>query len=299
MESKILEKKKTLKNFWEKDDYYVFAKDVTLAGFLKNSGLKRLRKYVSRASNIIDIGCGDGVNIEMIWHHRGNFWGVDISEKAISLAKERLKGKNNTHFMVGNIEKLNFPSETFDLVYIAYTLEHLDYPEIVIKEMIRLTKKNGYLIFVSPNYGSPISYSPSSPPRGETLTTRAIKQFFRSHIYLIKKPKNLEWIRVEPLCLKENDWKPDWDTVVEPYIQTLLYFLERQGLKIVEHQTQLSSEKEKLISPANLKHKLLRLPRNMTAFLGDLGVPPYRYFGPDFLVVAQKLYCAPPSAGLV
>lgn len=288
--SKNFEKKKILKNsVWEKEEYFSLAKEVTLADFLKSFGLKRLREYANRASNILDLGCGDGVNTEMIWHPKGNFWGVDISEKAISLAKERLKGKDNTHFMVGNIEELNFPSETFDLVYIAYTLEHLDNPEKVIKEMIRVTKKNGCLIFISPNYGSPLSYSPSSPPRGETLTTRAIKQFFRSHIYLIKKPKNLKWIWVEPLCLKANDWKPDWDTVVEPYLQTLLYFLERQGLKIVEHQTQLSSEKEKLISPTNLKQKLLRLPRNMTAFLGDLGVSPYKYFGPDFLVVAKKI----------
>lgn len=287
---KNFEKKKILKNsVWEKEEYYFLAKEVTLADFLKSFGLKRLREYVSRASNILDLGCGDGVNTEMIWHPRGNFWGVDISEKAVSLAKERLKGKNNTHFMVGNIEEVNFPGETFDLAYIAYTLEHLDYPEKVIKEMIRVTQKDGYLLFISPNYGSPLSFSPSSPPRGETLMTRAIKQFFRSHSYLIKKPKNLEWIRVEPLCLKENDWRPDWDTVVEPYVQTLLYFLERLGLKIVEYRTHLVEERKKDVSPPTFKQKILRLAKRYAGVLERLEITPYKYFGPDLFVVAQKL----------
>lgn len=233
MSNQFLKEKGNLKDsVWEKAEYYRLAKKVTLKNFLKNRGLRKLREYALRSLNVLDCGCGDGVDLEMLYHPKAQFWGIDISNTAINLAKNRFKSNDNTHFIVGDIGQLDFPNEKFDLVYTAYTLEHLFNPEKVIREMIRVAKKNGYFVLISPNYGSPLSFSPSSPPKGETLTKRAIKQFLKSHLYLLRKPMDLDWIKVEPLCLKENEWKPDWDTVVEPYLQTLIYFLERNGLQI-------------------------------------------------------------------
>lgn len=276
-------------NTWEKEEYFQLAKEVTPASFLQNFGLRKLRQYALQSLNVLDCGCGDGVGLEMIYHLRAQFRGVDISNTAIKMAKERFKSNDNTHFIVGDIGQLDFPDGKFDLVYTAYTLEHLFNPEKVIREMIRVTKKNGYLILISPNYGSPLSFSPSSPPTGETLTTRAIKQFLKSYLYLIKKPLSLDWIEVEPICLKRKKWKPDWDTVVEPYLQTLIYFLERSGLKIIEYKTHLNEEREKEITPPTLKQKFLRQIKNLAEFLEKTGISPYKYFGPNFLVVAQKI----------
>lgn len=274
---------------WEKEEYFLLAEKVVLSDFLKNFGLKKLKDYAGQASRILDCACGDGVDIEMIWHPKAQFWGIDISKTAINLAKKRFKSNDNVHFKIGNIEKIDFPDESFDLVYIAYALEHLFNPEKVIREMIRVAKKNGCLILISPNYGSPLSFSPSSPPAGETLTTRAIKQFLKSHWCLIKKPLGLDWIKVEPLCLKKNEWKPDWDTVVEPYLQTLIYFLERSELKIIEYKTHLNEEKENEVVPPTLKQKFLRSAKQLVEMLGRRDISPYKYFGPDFLVVAQKI----------
>lgn len=114
MKSELSGKKNFLKNtVWEKDEYFSLAKDASLQSFLKNLGLRRIREYAARAPNILDVGCGDGVNIEMIWQKKAEFWGIDISEKAILLANKRLKSKNNVHFRVGNIEKIDFPDESF------------------------------------------------------------------------------------------------------------------------------------------------------------------------------------------
>lgn len=283
-----MSKKQLTKSFWIKKAYFVSARKATLDGFSKNLGLQKLKEYSRRASEVLDCGCGDGTMIEMIWRPQASFWGVDISQKAVSHGQKRLKDKSNVHLQVGDLEKLEFPDERFDLVYTAYTLEHLDKPKRVIKEMIRVTRKNGYLILIGPNYGSPINPSPSSPPEGATLTSRAVKQFIKSHLYLFKKPNNLDWIKVEPLCLKKGRWQPDWDTVVEPYLQTLLFFLKKNGIRNIESKTHLVEGKEKEAVPPTLKMRLLRLAKKTVEFLEKLNIPPYKYFGPDFLVVGRK-----------
>lgn len=280
--------KKNLHDFWEKSNYINDARRAHLEGVKINVGLKRLEEYTKKASTVCDCGCGDGTTIEMLWHPKAIFFGIDISARAIASGSKRLKDKKNVSLAVGNIENLNFPDEYFDLVYLCSILEHLENPEKVIREMIRVTKKDGFLIFLSPNYGSPLESSPSGPPKGETPISRALKQLFKSHQYLIRKPGDLDWLKVEPLCLREGRWQPDWDTVVEPYLQTLIYFLEKNRLAITEVKTHLIAGKRRKTTLVTVRQKLLRLAKEVVGKLGEMNISPYKYFGPDFFVVARK-----------
>ncbi len=279
--------KEGLSCYWNKQEYIIAAGKKPLT-FKNNTGFSLLKDYSAKARSVLDCGCGNGTTIEMIWQENTSFFGIDFSEKAIKAGKQRLEKRKNIHLNVGDIESINFPAEIFDLVYSAYTLEHLDNPEKVIKEMIRVTKKNGCLILIAPNYGSPISHSPSSPPRGETLVTRSVKQFLKSHLYLLRRPKALDWLRTEPLCSREKRWQPDWDTVTEPYLQTLLYFLIENGLEIVEFRTHLVGGKEREIKPPTVRNKLLRLAKKTVMIMEKMRIPPYKYYGPDFFIVGRK-----------
>lgn len=164
-------KEDLVRKTWNQTAYYQTARRSVLASFDKNKYLVKLRNYVLSARLVLDCGCGSGSILEAVWHPQGKFYGVDISKKGIELGKKRLKRKKNIKLLVGDLAKLKFKDNFFDLVYSAYVLEHLEKPEEVIREMIRVTKKDGWLIFVGPNYGSPLSFSPSSPPKGETLFT--------------------------------------------------------------------------------------------------------------------------------
>ncbi len=282
-------KEKLIKSSWALKYYYQEAERSVKQGFFKNKGLLKLKEYASNAKSVLDCGCGSVSILEKDCHPEGIFYGVDISPMGINLAKKRLKSKKNIKLLVGDLEMLKFEDNYFDLVYSAYVLEHLAKPEKVIREMIRVTKTGGYLIFVAPNYGSPLSHSPSSPSRGETLISRAVKQFIKSHFYLIKKPNDLDWPKVDPICLKKGEYRPDWDTVSEPYLQTLIYFLEKQGVKIVEYKTHLIKEKEKEVVPPTFNTQLLRLVKKLAQKLEEWKFPPYKYFGPDLFVVGQKI----------
>ena len=52
-------------------------------------------------------------------------------------------------FEKANSEELPFEDEKFDISFCLSSLEHMKNPDEAIKEMIRVTKKNGLLIFTA------------------------------------------------------------------------------------------------------------------------------------------------------
>lgn len=285
--------KKALKKIiWEKEEYFTFARKAILDGFSHNLAIKRLKEYALNSSGILDCGCGDGTVMELIWNKEADFWGVDLSRLAVNLGQKRLKDKKNVHLLVGDLGELELPEKSFDLVYTHDVLEHLDKPERVIRQMIRVTKKGGHLVFISPNYGSPLYPSPSSQLGSGDLTSRAIKIFLKSHLYLLKKPQGLDWLKVFPVALRRKRWKSDWDTVVEPYLQTLLIFLKEQGAKVEESYSMgkgnASKIEWKFTKKPNLRQKLLSGLKKLALVIGEMGIPPYKYFGPSLFVVGKK-----------
>lgn len=72
---------------------------------------------------------------------------VEINKDLAKIAEEEGCKVYNTSFLENNIE-----SDRFDIVHCSHMIEHFGYPEvrIVLDELLRVTKKNGYLIIRSP-----------------------------------------------------------------------------------------------------------------------------------------------------
>lgn len=87
---------------------------------------------------ILDAGCRDGRNTECF----DNVVGIDIEEESLKKAEE--KGLE-TYRMDLN-EELGFEDNRFDTVICAHVLEHLYSPYKALKELKRVTKKDGKLI---------------------------------------------------------------------------------------------------------------------------------------------------------
>ena len=277
---------------WETKGYYDAAREHILSHLYSNSELRALRSYVRTASHVLDCGCGDGTLLETFWRKDAEFWGVDISKKAIALGKNRLKGKKNIHFQRGDIGVIEFPDAAFDLVYAHDVLEHLGNPEKTILEMIRVTRKGGILCFISPNYGSPLYPSPSSPHEGRKLLVRALGQVMKSFYYLVVKPGSLRWLRVEPRSMRIQDWEPDWDTMVEPYIQTLIAFLQANNVQVVEYTSIPDVPMEVLFPKSsrklNVYQRIEACGRKFAYTLGKMGTSPFTYFGSSLFVIGEK-----------
>ena len=257
-----------LKQVWEKDEYYELAKKGSLD--INHPAMKLLKKLAKPNIKILDLGCGEGTRLNYLCKNPGNCVGIDISSKAIGLAK---KSYPDISFLNANLEKLLLKNETFDLVYSAFVLEHLENPERVIKEAVRVLKRGGHLVLVAPNYGSPNRASP--PYRGSRIG-KLVLGFFKDLAKPISGAENLSWERVAPLADKTK-YEIDWDTTDEPYLRTLVSYVKSLGLKI-ETSSSGWSEEEK---GAKIHQKIFR-------FLGEAGVYPFNYWGPHLLLSASK-----------
>ncbi len=110
--------------------------------FLKNL----LNKYVTSNSNILEIGCNVGRNLnELFSSGFKNLSGIEISKKALELMKhhypEMVKGSRMYNKPVESVIK-DFKDGEFDVVFTMAVLQHI-HPdsEFIFPEMVRTTKK--------------------------------------------------------------------------------------------------------------------------------------------------------------
>lgn len=118
----------------------------------RNVGKRKKRLLIfkiSKKQKILDLGCGDGLNISVLWKMGiKNVVGVDISKDLIKKAKI-LNPKNK--FYQGRASKLPFKDNSFDVVLVDSVFHHLmSYPK-PITEIKRILKDSGKLCFIEPH----------------------------------------------------------------------------------------------------------------------------------------------------
>ena len=101
-----------------------------------------------KPKTVLDVGCGEGFTLERL-HKKNigeNLVGIDFLKRAIEIGK---KERPHLDLRQGNIYKIPFKDNSFDLVICSEVLEHVDDPEKGLKELVRVTKKN--LLLSVPN----------------------------------------------------------------------------------------------------------------------------------------------------
>ena len=249
---------------WSKKDYYQVARSGSLD--TSHPAMKKLVELANNAVSILDMGCGEGTRLSLLKGKGKKRVGVDISPQAISLAQKKYR---DIDFRVGTIEKLPFKKESFDLVYSAFVFEHLENPEKVLKEGIRVLKRRGHLLIVAPNFGAPNRASP--PFKGNRFF-----KLLRGFIDDFSSKPSLKWSKVKPIATSER-YEIDWDTVSEPYLGSLIKFLNNKKV-VVEFA---SSCWQQELPGASLFQEIIRLLANLKKY-------PFILWGPHLLVVARK-----------
>lgn len=100
---------------------------------------------------LLDIGCGTGetlVELARAVGDSGEVFGIDISPAMVSCAREKLERrgvKNRTNVVIGDASRLPFDTSVFDGIFLSFTLELFDTPEIpvVLHECKRVLKPKG------------------------------------------------------------------------------------------------------------------------------------------------------------
>ncbi|MBI3485824.1 class I SAM-dependent methyltransferase [Candidatus Daviesbacteria bacterium] len=249
------------------NNYYTLAHKGSLD--LNHPSMKKLLKLCEDSNFILDMGCGEGTRINLILatiNTSPQAYGIDVNKLAIEKARKQYPKIN---FTKGNLEKLPFKDNFFDLVYSAYVFEHLMNPETVMEEARRVLKPKGMLVIIAPNFGSPNRRSPNSK---EKKINKLIKGFLSDLINLNKKNiSNLNWTKVEP---RSEIYTIDSDTTTEPYLNTLILYT-KQNFKINYFSSFWDQDR-------------LSLFQLVFKILGLLKIYPFYLWGPHLMVVLEK-----------
>jgi ubiquinone/menaquinone biosynthesis C-methylase UbiE len=107
----------------------------------QNAKIGSALKTVELRSNelVLDIGCGTG----FLFHHIDNaaklLVGLDISQKALQIAKKRTKSMSNTVLIRADADYTPFLDQTFDRIFAVTLLQNMPDPAKTISEIKRIS----------------------------------------------------------------------------------------------------------------------------------------------------------------
>jgi SAM-dependent methyltransferase len=274
-------RERLLRELWGRDRrYYELAREHVLEASAAQKEYGFIGRHLPESGTILEVGCGEGSNMEALAAPGRRFVGCDLSTLAAQLASGAAPADGSRRFVVGEGERLPFGPGTFHAVLGVSLLEHLPEPERVVEEMIRVLATGGRLLLLSPQYGAPLGASPCRRGGGGG---RFLRRLLRAHLPG-GEAGGLGWERVRPLVLDGVEYEGDRDTVVEPELTSLVRFLRRRGARVDAATSGLEwySWNEQASSASQ------RAARALFERLGRAGIPPYRDFGPLVAVAATK-----------
>lgn len=107
----------------------------------------RIINMINLDAKVVDLGCGNGVLLEKLKFQKNIVCsGVELAESGVNICKQ--KGLNVTQ---GRIDAaLPFENDTFDYAICNVTIQMVQFPEVLLKEMKRIAR---YQLISFPNFG--------------------------------------------------------------------------------------------------------------------------------------------------
>jgi cyclopropane fatty-acyl-phospholipid synthase-like methyltransferase len=184
----------------EQDDEEFFATATDVLRLLRGE-LKRLRARDAA----LEIGCGPGRLMRPLSYYFGEIHGVDVSDRMIGLAEERLRGTPNAHPHHSSGSDLAlFGDEMFDFVYSYAVFQHIPSREVVFQylaEARRVLKPGGFL-WCQLN-GLPQQASRYTTWDGVRISPAEIAQFARAHDFQLLRLEGVDTQYMWMTCRKQ------------------------------------------------------------------------------------------------
>jgi SAM-dependent methyltransferase len=126
-------------------------------GFLLHEGTR-----YPPGSAILEAGCGVGAQTILLAGNSplAQFVSIDISIESLAMAQERVLkgGYTNVTFRQADICSIQFPAETFDHVFVCFTLEHIREPLVALDNLMTVLRPGGTITVIEGDHGSAIFY---------------------------------------------------------------------------------------------------------------------------------------------
>lgn len=96
---------------------------------------------------LLDVGCGGGRFLKRMKRRGWQVEGIDFDAQATKKVTARFGIK--TH--VGDLTQCALPADSFDVITMSQSIEHLYDPNAVLRESLRILKPGGLLVMTTPN----------------------------------------------------------------------------------------------------------------------------------------------------
>lgn len=118
---------------------------------LHTGRLEAIRKLdLQPGDDVLEVGVGTGINATL---YPGNVTvtGIDVAQKMLEKAARRLAAHKvrNVRLMQMDAAHLDFPDDSFDLVYAPYVISTASDPVAVAREMRRVCRPGGRFVFLN------------------------------------------------------------------------------------------------------------------------------------------------------
>jgi len=127
---------------------YLEDKPHTIKTFEKR--FKNIEKLYLKKGKILDLGCAMGFFLEVAENHGWTPRGIEISNYAGNIAKERFGDK----IFNGTLNEVSFPDNFFDIITMWDYFEHILNPLQELSRIRQFLKKDGLLILSTPDANS-------------------------------------------------------------------------------------------------------------------------------------------------
>ncbi|MBG9789643.1 class I SAM-dependent methyltransferase [Brevibacillus laterosporus] len=140
-----------MNNVWNKIIYKLGAPfyDVFFnSGIFLNARKKVFEGLVlHKGQHILFVGIGTGADLCFFTEQDIQITAIDISPSMLTQAKEKANKKMNIQFLEMDAQHLAFPDQSFDMIVANLILSVVPDANQCMKEIIRVTKKKGTIVF--------------------------------------------------------------------------------------------------------------------------------------------------------
>lgn len=103
-----------------------------------------------KAVKAIELGCGEGFSTERLRTMLPKNVTLEASEFVAELVPKAQKRNPSVKVREESVYEIQAKDNSYDLIFLLEVLEHLDYPDLALKEIARVLKPDGYLVLGVP-----------------------------------------------------------------------------------------------------------------------------------------------------
>jgi phosphatidylethanolamine/phosphatidyl-N-methylethanolamine N-methyltransferase len=162
---------------------------------------------IQPGERVLEVGVGTGINLSL-YPRDATVTGIDFSSSMLEKARERAgrKGLRSMRLLQMDAADLKFADDSFDIVYAPYLISVVPDPVKVAREMRRVCRRGGRIIFLN-HFLSP---NPILSRVERLISPLTIHIGFKADLDL---PAFLAQADLQPVSIEKVNWPRIWSLV--------------------------------------------------------------------------------------